>query len=94
VFDELKKLWYELDFTQRIWAILLLPFSLGLGIICGLFLIFWNKYGLVFSVGVILILLTSEENPSEIMEQAQALALLISIIFLIRRVYKKSKNES
>jgi hypothetical protein len=91
MFKELKQTWNELDTTQKIIAVLLLPLVIPIGIIYGLFLIFWNKYGLAFICAVII----AGENDSgeEAWEKGQALALLIGLILLIRRAYKESKKE-
>ncbi len=93
MFDELKKYWKELDTTQKIMAILILPLTIPLGILYGLFLIFWNKYGLAFIIAVILASTMSDQSDSETWEQAQALALLISFILLVRKALKDDKKN-
>jgi hypothetical protein len=93
MFDELKKYWKELDTTQKIMVILILPLTIPLGILYGLFLIFWNKYGLAFIIAVILAGTFSDQSDSETWEQAQALALLISFILLVRKAIKNDKKN-
>ncbi len=93
MFDELKKYWKELDTTQKIMVILILPLTIPLGILYGLFLIFWNKYGLAFIIAVILASTFSDQSDSETWEQAQALALLISFILLVRKALKDDKKN-
>ena len=91
MFKELKQTWSELDTTQKIIAVLLLPLVIPIGIIYGLFLVFWNKYGLAFICAVIIA--GENESADSAWQQGQALALLIGLILLIRRAYKESKKE-
>ena len=91
MFKELKQTWSELDTTQKIMAVLLLPLVIPIGIIYGLFLVFWNKYGLAFICAVIIA--GENESADSAWQQGQALVLLIGLILLIRRAYKESKKE-
>ena len=92
MFSELNKLWKESDFIQRLLIIVLLPLSISLGIIYGLFLIFWNKYALAIGCALLLMELGDIDNEVEAIQTGQSLAFLIGIIFLIIRFYKKSKK--
>lgn len=91
MFKELKQIWSELDTIQKIIFIILLPLTIPLGITYGLFLVFWNKYGLAFICAVIIA--GENESADSAWQRGQALALLIGLILLIRRAYRESKKE-
>jgi len=92
MFSELNKLWKESDFIQKLLIIGLLPISISIGIVYGLFLIFWNRYALAIGCALLLMELGDVDNEVEAIQTGQSLAFLIGIIFLIIRFYKKSKK--
>lgn len=91
MFKELKEYWAELDKLERLMVMIFLPLTIPLGIAYGLFLVFWNKYGLAFICGLAII--KENDNPDVVWEKAQALAALIGFLLLIVRAYKETKKE-
>lgn len=92
--EELKGFWKESKGWEKLLIIILLPFSILTAIAYGLWLMFWNKYGLAF-ICALAILGSANEEPAtaEVWEKAQAMAMLVGLVLLAVRAYKKSKKE-
>jgi hypothetical protein len=86
MFKELKQLWKEIDTIQKILFIIFLPLGIIAGIIYGLWLIFWNKYGLAFICAAAL--LQSTDTPEEGWQRGQAAAMLVGLVLLIVKAIK------
>jgi hypothetical protein len=87
MFKEYKDLWKDANFWNRLLIILFSPIGILIGIAYGLILIFWNRYGLVFICGMIL--LQPDDTSEEAVARGQAAALLVGLILLCIRAYKK-----
>ncbi len=91
-FKELKQQWNNFNKTEKIWAICLLPISIPFGIVYGLLLLFWNKFGIVFLCGIGVILLDDTKTPEELYQEAQIWAFIVGIILLIRKAIKNKDS--
>jgi hypothetical protein len=89
--NELKQLWKETDTIQKIMMVVFLPIGIVVGIIYGLWLIFWNVYGITFICGMVL--LQSTDTPEEGWQRGQAVGTLVGLILLIIRAVKSNNKK-
>lgn len=90
LFSALREDWKSFNHTEKIWYLIFLPFLLVIGVCYGLWLLFWNKYGIAFMIAIYLTSVYGETKSSDIIWiEAQNWSLLIAAIMFIVQVYRK-----
>ena len=88
--NALKEDWNGFSKTEKFWYILFLPLILVFGLIYGLWLLFWSKYGIAFICAIFLASLYGEsKNPDEVWQEAQTWSLLVGFVMIIVQAVRK-----
>ena len=93
LFSALKEDWNAFNRTEKIWCLILSPLILTIGICYGLWLLFWNKYGIAFMIAIYMTSVYGETKSNDVIwAEAQNWSLLIAAIMFVFQVYRKRDN--
>ena len=91
--NALKEDWFGFSKTEKFWYVVFFPVLLVMGLVYGIWLLFWSKYGIAFVLAVFLASYYGESKmPNQVWEEAQSWSLLIGLIMIVIQAYKKRKE--